>query len=95
MAGPAPYDPAYDSTPPAGEKHPINLRELKNILGKIIKHDDQRAAMFADPAKALDAMGYIPNDAAIAFINSLKAADFATAAAAFKPDDPATGMAEM
>lgn len=88
------YDPKLDTTPKAPQN--INLFELKNILGKAIKHPELRRDLLADPEATLRKMNYIPHDGAVDFLKSLNAASFDAAAKAFSPHHPKPdeGMAE-
>ena len=89
------YDPAVD-TRPAAPGQPINLADLKDILGKAIKDPAARDQLMQDPEAALRAMNYDPHPAAVDFFRSLGKADFAAAADGFKAahPDPSIGMAE-
>jgi hypothetical protein len=89
------YDPTIN-TQPADKDHPINLADLKDILGKAIKHPEIREALKADPAKALRDMNYAPHPAAVDFFKSIANTDFDKAADQFKGahPDPSIGMAE-
>jgi hypothetical protein len=90
------YDPKFDSRP-SGPPSKINLKELKDILGKAIKDPVQRQKLLADPEKALKDMNYEPHPEAVDFFKGLSAGNFDKAAETFKPhhDDPAFGMAEV
>jgi hypothetical protein len=89
------YDPTVDTRPPTTDQ-PINLADLKDILGKAIKHPEVRKALAADPEKALRDMNYAPHPAAVDFFKSLATTDFEKAAETFKGahNDPSIGMAE-
>ena len=89
------YNPSID-TRPNQPNHPINLADVKDILGKAIKEPDVRKALVKDPAKALRAMNYEPHPAAVDFFKSLMKSDFGKAADNFTPahHDPSIGMAE-
>jgi hypothetical protein len=89
------YHPNFDSKP-ADKDQPINLADLKDILGKAIKHPDIRAALKADPEKALRDMNYAPHPAAVDFFKSLANSDFDKAADSFQGahHDPSINMAE-
>lgn len=87
-------DPNAD-TRPATKTH-VDLVELKNILGRMIKHESERKELFADPAKALEKMNYHPDPGAVAFIKSLRGSQFEKPGKIFNHhnNDPALGMAE-
>ncbi len=89
------YDPALD-TRPAAPGQPINLADLKDILGKAIKHEDLRQGLMTDPEATLRAMNYEPHPDAVTFFRSLAATNFASAADGFRAahPDPSIGMAE-
>jgi hypothetical protein len=89
------YDPKID-TRPLDKDQPINLADVKDILGKAIKHPEIRQALKDDPEKALRDMNYAPHPAAVEFFKSLAATDFDKAAETFKGahNDPSIGMAE-
>jgi hypothetical protein len=86
----------YPGTP-YGPPHEVNLRDMGTILQLLIKHDDLRASMLADPDAALKSLNYIPTEGAVAFFKTLNAANFDAAAKAFAPahPDPQFGMAEI
>ena len=89
------YDPTVD-TRPSEKDQPINLADLKDILGKAIKEPGIRQALMTDPEQALRDMNYAPHPAAVEFFKSLATADFDKAADTFKAahNDPSIGMAE-
>jgi hypothetical protein len=89
------YDPTID-TRPADKDHPINLADLKDILGKVVKDPTLRDAMKTNPEQTLRDMNYAPHPAAVDFFKSLSTADFDKAADSFKGvhNDPSISMAE-
>lgn len=91
-----PYDPPFPGTP-AGAPRPINLADLGLILKMMIKNPALRHDLQSDPAGTLTRLNFVPHDKAVAFIASLKGADFNAAADEFTGahPDPAIGMAEI
>ncbi|MGH7212661.1 MAG: hypothetical protein ACREF1_14505 [Acetobacteraceae bacterium] len=87
-------DPKAD-TRPATKTH-VDLVELKNILGRMVKNQNERKELFTDPAKALEKMNYHPDPGAVEFIKSLRGSQFEKPGTIFKHHnhDPALGMAE-
>lgn len=87
-----PRDLKHD-TRPATKTH-VDLKEMKDIVGKAMRHPDLRKKLLDDPAKTLEEMNYHPDPGAIEFLKQLKASGFHEAADKFKPHDPHYGMAE-
>jgi len=75
----------------------VNLRDMGLLMQLLIKHEDLRRDMLADPTATLTRLNYIPGDGVVAFFATLNAANFNAAAAAFKPAHPDAqfGMAEV
>jgi len=94
MAYPHPRDPRINTKPKAPQR--IDLVDLKDILGKAIKHPRLRKKLLADPEAALKDMNYVPHKAAVDFFKALDAKSFEAAAKSFSPhhSDSSLGMAE-
>lgn len=94
MAYQHPRDPKIDTKP--DQKQHIDLVDLKDILGKAIKHPELRKKLLADPEQALKEMNYVPHQGAVDFFKSLDAKSFEQAAKSFTPHsrDSSLGMAE-
>jgi hypothetical protein len=92
----APAAPPYPGVPYHAAQ-PVNLRDMGLLMQLMIKHADLRRDMLADPAATLTRLNYLPGPGVVAFFQTLNAANFDAAAAAFTPahPDPQFGMAEV
>ncbi len=87
-----PRDLNYD-TKPKTQTH-VDLKEMKDIIGKAMRHPELRKRLLENPEKTLAEENYHPDPGAIEFLKQLKASGFHEAAEKFKPHDPHYGMAE-